>query len=136
MKGYVFMNIQERAEKASKLKLCGKYNCCQAVLSVLADETEIDEEHLNMLGAGFAAGMGNMEGTCGSLVGAAIIAGLKTNGNSTLRFTRKISEIFSQKCGAAICKTIKGKETGIVLCPCEQCVKNAVLAYGEVMGLE
>ena len=33
----------------------------------------------------------------------------------------------------AIYKAVKD---GKVVCPCEECVRNAVLIYGEVMGLE
>ena len=38
------------------------------------------------------------------------------------------------KCGATICKDLKGVETGIPRCPCPECVRNAVLALGEVPG--
>ena len=30
--------------------------------------------------AGFCAGMGNLEATCGALIGAVMVAGLKTEG--------------------------------------------------------
>ena len=33
---------------------------------------------------------------------------------------------------ATICKDLKGIETGKPLCPCPECVRNAVLALGEV----
>ena len=33
-------------------------------------------------------------------------------------------------------RDLKGLTTGKELCSCADCVKNAVLAYGEVMGLE
>ena len=42
-----------------------------------------------------------------------------------------------QRAGKAIkkfCKDLKGVETGKVLCPCAQCVRNAVLAAGEMLG--
>ena len=41
---------------------------------------------------------------------------------------------FQEKSGATICKDLKGVETGKVLCPCAQCVRNAVLAAGEMLG--
>ena len=41
---------------------------------------------------------------------------------------------FQEKCGATICKDLKGVETGAPLCPCPECVRNAVLALGEVLG--
>ena len=41
---------------------------------------------------------------------------------------------FESKCGATICKDLKGVKTGIPRCPCPECVRNAVLALGEVLG--
>ena len=128
------MTITEKAELAAKMKRKGMCNCCQAVVKVLADETQLDEDTLMKLASGFAVGMGTMENSCGALVGASMIAGLKTNGSGTVRFTRELSNLFKQKCGAIICKELKGAETGKVLCPCDECVRNAVLAYGEIFG--
>ena len=128
------MNIKEKAELAAELKRQGRCNCCQAVTAVLADETELTEEQLMKLASGFAVGMGNMEATCGSLIGAAMIAGMKAGGMGTVRITRAMSELFAQKCGAVTCKDLKGRGKSGVFCPCDECVKNAVLAYGEVMG--
>ena len=130
------MNISERVERAAELKRHQGYNCCQAVTAVLTDQTELTEEQMNHIAAGFCVGMGNMEATCGALIGAGMIAGLATNGSATVRFTKQISETFKDMCGAITCKTLKGIPGGKVLCPCDVCVKNAVLAYGKVMGLE
>lgn len=41
---------------------------------------------------------------------------------------------FENKCGATICKDLKGVKTGIPWCPCPECVRNAVLTLGEVLG--
>ncbi len=130
------MNINEKAEYAAQLKREGRCNCCQAVTAVLADETHLSQEQLMKLASGFAVGMGNMEATCGSLIGAAMVAGMKTDGAGTVRFTRALSERFSQLCGAVTCKDLKGKGKPGVFCPCDECVKNAVLAYGEIFGVK
>jgi C_GCAxxG_C_C family probable redox protein len=130
------MNIKERAEKAVQLKLSGGYNCSQAVTAALAEETNLTEGQLKQISAGFCAGMGNLEATCGALIGAGMIAGLKTEGNGTLKATRQIQEAFHDRCGALKCKDLKAMTDGKPLCPCEECVRNAVLIYGEVMGLE
>jgi len=127
------MTIQERAEKAVELKTKGGYNCSQAVTAALADQTSLSEEQLKQVSAGFCAGMGNLEATCGALIGVGMIAGLKTEGNGTLRYTRQILEHFQEKCGAIKCRDLKSIVDGKVLCPCEECVRNAVLSYGEVM---
>ena len=48
--------------------------------------------------------------------------------------SKELLQNFQEKCGATICKDLKGVETGAPLCPCPQCVRNAVLALGEVLG--
>ena len=130
------MTLEERADKAVELKLSGGYNCSQAVTAVLADQTSLTNEQLRQITAGFCAGMGNLEATCGALIGAGMIAGLKTEGNGTLKITRQIQETFRERCEAIKCKDLKTMTDGKPLCPCEDCVRNAVMIYGEVMGLE
>lgn len=129
------MTLKERAEKAVELKVAGGYNCSQAVTAALADETDLTEEQLKNITAGFCAGMGNLEATCGALIGAGMIAGLKTEGKGTLPVARQIQETFRDRCGAIKCKDLKTITDGKPLCPCEDCVRNAVMIYGEIMGL-
>ena len=103
------------------------HNCCQAVLLAFEDVLPFDRDTLLMLGSTFGSGMGGMMGTCGALVGAEMVLGLKSgqtkgmNGNSRALFTA-----FEEKCGASRCIDIKGVLTGRVLCSCEDCVRNAV----------
>ena len=130
------MNINERAEYAANLKARGMCNCCQAVTAALADVVGYSKDELMKLSSGFAVGMGTMENSCGALIGAAMAAGVATNGMGTVRYTRQISESFKQRSGAIVCKELKGVGTGKVLCPCDECVRNAVLAFGEVFGIE
>ncbi len=129
------MTLKERADKAVELKVAGGYNCSQAVTAALADETDLTEEQLKNITAGFCAGMGNLEATCGALIGAGMIAGLKTEGKGTLPVARQIQETFRDRCGAIKCKDLKTITDGKPLCPCEECVRNAVMIYGELMGL-
>ena len=126
------MNIIERAEKAAELKK--SYNCCQAVVLALKDLVDLNEEQLLTMTAPFGSGMGNMKGSCGALVGAEIIAGLTTGGNRAI--ARQINERFEALCGSITCGELKGIKTGKVLCSCSDCCKNAVLAYGEAVGLK
>ena len=130
------LSIEERAKIAQEAKLSGKLNCAQAVLLALKDDTNLDDETLKNIGAGFCAGMGNMEATCGALIGANIVLGMKTNGEATIRLSKQLIEEFTSKCGATKCKDLKHVTDGKPLCPCDICVKNAVLAYGKVLGLE
>ena len=66
----------ERKELAIQLKH-NRHNCCQAVLGAFADEVSLSEDALRQLGAAFGGGMGRMEGTCGALVAAEMLLGLK-----------------------------------------------------------
>ena len=129
------MTLTERANKAVELKTSGKYNCAQSVAVALADQTGLTEEQLRQISAGFCAGMGNLQATCGALIGAGMIAGLKTEGQGTLSKTKQIQEEFAKRCGALKCGDLKAVTDGKPLCPCEECVRNAVMIYGEVMGL-
>jgi C_GCAxxG_C_C family probable redox protein len=130
------MTLSERAEMAVELKTSGQCNCAQAVTIALSDQTNMTKEQLAQISAGFCAGMGNLEATCGALIGAGMIAGLKTEGKGTLGMTKKIQEEFANRSGALRCKDLKAITNGKPLCPCEDCVRNAVNIYGELFGLE
>lgn len=127
------MTIQERADSAANLKASGQCNCCQAVTKTFVDIVGVSEQDLLKMSAGFAAGMGCMEATCGALVGANMILGLLTNGEGTVRKSRELLSKFREKCGAVTCKDLKGVGTGKVLCECNDCVRNAVLSLGELL---
>ena len=122
------MTPEERAERAVEYKSNGN-NCAQAVILALADETGLPEETLRSMAAGFGGGMGTMEGACGALVAAGMAAGLKTVGKGTGAYSRAIIRDFKDRCGAVVCKDLKGIETGNMLCSCDDCVRNAVRAY-------
>lgn len=129
------MTLTERADRAVELKNSGMYNCAQSVTAALADQTDLSEEQLKQISAGFCAGMGNLEATCGALIGAGMIAGLKTQGKGTLGVTKQLQEEFANRCGAIKCRDLKTVTDGKPLCPCEDCVRNAVMIYGEILGV-
>ena len=126
------MTTAERQDYAAKLK--SEMNCCQAVVRAFADTVSLDEATLTSIAAGFGSGMGTMEGSCGALVGAVMVAGLRTGGSGTMALSRKILPRFRELCGATICRELKGVDTGKPLCSCEDCVRNAVLATAEALG--
>ncbi len=128
------MTLSECAERAVELKNSGACNCAQAVTTALSDQTDLTAEQLKQISAGFGAGMGNMEATCGALIGAGMVAGLKTEGKGTIGITRQIQEEFAGRCGAIKCKDLKTVTDGKPLCSCEDCVRNAVMIYGEIVG--
>lgn len=127
------MTLSERAAAAAELKATGACNCAQSVLKVFADKLPLDPDTMMKLTAGYAAGMGCMESTCGALIGAVMVAGSLTDGQGTPRYARELLKNFETRCGATICKDLKGITTGVPLCPCPECVRNAVLALGDVL---
>lgn len=127
------MTIEERAESAAQLKRTGQCNCCQAVAKAFSDTVDVRKEDLLKMAAGFAGGMGCMEATCGALIGANMVLGLRTEGMGTVRQSRELLGKFREKCGAVACKDLKGAGTGKVLCECDDCVRNAVRSLGEVL---
>ena len=116
-----------KTEQADELRKQRFGNCCQVVTAVLTRDDD-----LYRAASGFGGGMGSGKGPCGALVGAVIAAGKFTNGQKTTAFSRRISERFLELSGSLICSELKGRDTGIVLCSCEDCIRNAIKAYEEV----
>ena len=127
------MTLEERMEYAAERKK--EMNCCQAVLVAFADRLEKSEDELLRLGSGFGSGMATMEGTCGALVGAIMVSSLLSPDGEARNNSRAIMSRFKELCGGAtICRDLKGIGTGKMLCSCEDCVRNAVLAAGEALN--
>ncbi len=130
------MTIEERAKIASEYKATGKYNCTRAVIAAFEDVIKIDPEEITMLTAGFAAGMATMEGTCGAVIGAVIVAGALTEGKGTLKASKIILEKFKELSGSLVCKTLKGLDDKEIMTPCPKCVENAILALGYAVDVK
>ncbi len=125
----------KKSEKAVEFKK--RNNCCQAVLLAFADKLPLDENTLLQIGSGFGSGMGGMEATCGALCGVCIAAGMMNDtAKPTKMLSRNILNDFQTSCGATLCKDLKGVSTGKMLCSCDDCVKNAVLALERAFGME
>ena len=62
--------MESRKDIAAEKKASFKFNCAQSVLTTYGDLTGLDEATAMSMTDGFAAGMTNMEGTCGALIGA------------------------------------------------------------------
>lgn len=111
---------------AAEKKRCGSHNCAQAVLCSYCDLTGIDEETSRNMTTAFAAGMGNMEGTCGAIVGAGIALSLITKDKAkSMKGMREIMTRFEERNKATQCKLLKGVETKQVLRECPDCVADA-----------
>lgn len=121
-----------------------KYNCAQAVACAFAEEIGVDMEVLFKACEGFGLGMGGMNGTCGAISGAVMLAGFKnSDGNldtpatkaSTYQLSKEILEKFEEKNKATRCRDLKGVDTGKVLRSCPGCIEDAVEIVQEVLGL-
>ncbi len=118
--------MKSRKDIAAQKKASGKYNCTQAVLTTYPEITGLDEETAMSMTDGFAAGMTNMEGTCGALIGAGLVLGLANKDTKkTRKQMREIMTKFQQRNHATQCKLLKGVGTHVVLRACPLCVSDA-----------
>lgn len=118
--------MDTRKHIAAEKKRCNSHNCAQAILHTYADVAGIDEETAMNIAGAFGAGMGNMEGTCGGLVGAGIVLGLVNKDKvKAMKQMRVIMNKFQQRNGATQCKLLKGIGTKVVLRECPDCVADA-----------
>lgn len=121
-----------------------KFNCCQSVACAFAQEAGIAVPTLFRAAEGFGLGMGCMEGTCGALSAAVLLAGfVNSDGNidapgtkaSTYQLTRKLVQTFRERTGSTVCGELKGLETGKMLCSCPDCIRTGVDLVQEILNL-
>ena len=126
--------MSERIKMADELHRKG-YNCSQSVAVACADLVDVPAETLFKATEGFGFGMGTMDGSCGALTGALLIAGLKNStGNlespkskgATMKISKAMLTSFREKSGAIICRELKGVDTGKMICSCPDCIKHGV----------
>ncbi|MBO4465109.1 MAG: C_GCAxxG_C_C family protein [Bacteroidales bacterium] len=118
--------METRKELAAEKKRCNTHNCAQAVACTYCDLVGLPEQTAKDIASSFGAGMGNREGTCGAIVGAGIILGLKTKDRELARSRMKeIMARFQERNGATQCRQLKGIDTGKVLRDCPDCVADA-----------
>mgnify|MGYP002674496889 FL=1 len=130
-------HMESRKNLAASKKACGTHNCTQAVCCTYHDFTGLDEATIKNVGNCFAAGMGNMEGTCGALVGAGIVFGLAVGDKvKAMKGMREMMNRFQERNGATQCKLLKGVGTGHVLRECELCVADASEFLEELLERE
>lgn len=126
---------QTRKYVAAEKKRCGTHNCAQAILNTYADIASINEETAMNIANAFGAGMGNMEGTCGGLVGAGLVLGLVNKDKTkSMKQMRQIMNKFQERNGATQCKLLKGVGTKVVLRDCPDCVADAAEFLEEMLA--
>lgn len=118
------------------------YNCAQAVACTYCDLVGMDEETMFRVTEAMGAGMGGMEGTCGAVNGACVLAGLKNStGNlekpnskaGTYQLSREIVKRFKEQNGTVVCKELKGVGTGTVLRACQDCIMDAAALAEQII---
>ena len=118
--------METRKHLAAEKKRCKTHNCAQAVVCTYCDLVGLPEQTALDIAGAYGTGMGNMEGTCGALVGAGMIVGLATKDRNLSRARMKeILTKFQERNGAIQCKQLKGVGTGTVLRACPDCVSDA-----------
>ena len=128
-------DMETRKELAAEKKRCNSHNCAQAVVCTYCDLVGLPEEMARDIAGAYGTGMGNMEGTCGALVGAGMIVGLATKDRDLSRARMKeLMTRFEEKNGATRCKLLKGIGTGKVLRDCPGCVGDAAGMMEEILG--
>jgi len=126
--------METRKHLAADKKRCGSHNCAQALICTYADLAGIDEETAKNMGYAFGGGMGNMEGTCGALVGAGMTLSLITKDKAkAMKGMRQMMTQFQQRNGATQCKLLKGIGTKQVLRECPDCVADAAEMLEQVL---
>jgi len=127
--------MNTRKDIAAQKKASGMYNCAQSVATTYSDVMGVTEETALKMTAAFGTGMGNMEGTCGALVGAGVVAGMVLQDRMVARREMKgMMEKFQKRNGATQCKLLKGVGTGKVLRDCNDCVADAAEFLEEILN--
>ena len=136
--------MQTRVEETLKRHDRG-FNCAQSVACTYCDLVGVDEEMMFRVTEAFGAGMGGMEGTCGAVSGACVLAGMKAStGNLekpnskavSHQLAKEILRRFKEQNGSVVCKEIKGVGTGKVLRSCNDCIKDAAAIAEQVLFAE
>ena len=121
------------------------YNCAQAVACTYCDLVCVDEETMFKMTEALGLGMGGMQGTCGAVTGACVLAGVKAStGNleqpnskmDSYQLAREISNQFQEQNGSLVCKELKGVDTGKVLRSCQDCIRDAAGLVEQVLFTE
>ena len=133
--------METRVDKVAEKHKSG-YNCAQAVACAYCDQVGIDEETMFRMTEGLGLGMGGMEGTCGAVTAACVIAGAKNSTvemggpgskGATYKISKEIVRRFKEESGSVICKELKGIKTGKALRSCADCIRDAAKLAEKVL---
>ena len=130
------------------------FACSQAILSTYGEAFGLDRETALKIGEGFGGGMGQMGKTCGAVVGAVMVIGLKcgrteasdTKAQSeTSQRVKTFIEKFESRNHTTVCKDLLGCEIdtpvkvgrarikGLFSTVCPKAVRDAVEILEEIL---
>ncbi len=136
----------EKSERAKSLFFNG-HNCAQSVFMTFSSELHCSEEMAAKIAAGFGAGMGRTQMTCGAVTGAIMVLGLlkgeRANNNEDLKSAayqsvRELMAAFTGEFGTTRCSELIGcdlntpegavrfQEENMMDNICAECVSKAV----------
>jgi C_GCAxxG_C_C family probable redox protein len=129
--------------------------CSQALLLAFTTDREIDRPAAFRIAAPFAAGMGRLGGTCGAVVGALMVLGLKVGPRSVddeevkerlYRRTRELLDRFEERHGSILCRELlghdistpegleKARSSGVFGERCPEFVRDAAALAGDILA--
>lgn len=133
--------MKSRVEETIRLHNKG-YNCAQSVACAYCDLAGVSEETAFQATEALGLGMGGMEGTCGAVSGACVLAGFKNSTvnlekpdskAATYRLSKEIVRRFKEKNTVTACRDLKGIDTGKVIRPCPDCIRDAAEIVEQVL---
>lgn len=147
--------MSKHSDRAVELFKSG-YNCSQSVFAAFCDKTGMPEETALRVAAGLGGGVGRMREVCGTICGAAMLAGMvygATDGSDreakalTYKKVQEIVAIFKQTNHSIVCRELLGlpgsaptpptpearTETYYKKRPCVQIVEDAAKAAEAVL---
>lgn len=113
---YSTLDVATRAEQAVAYFKSG-YNCAQAVYMAYSDLFGMDSKTAATIAAPMGAGIGRMREVCGTVSGAALVAGLAipcddpndlTSKTRCYALVQQVAERFRQENGSIICRELLG----------------------------
>jgi C_GCAxxG_C_C family probable redox protein len=141
-----------RKKEEARITFDGGFNCAQSVLKPFVKELGASEFEVMRLSAGFGAGMGRMQQTCGAVTGAYMVLGLKygkqqpddESKDKVIQLMQEFNEKFTQINGSESCrellkvdlKTPEGQDSfekqGLHEKVCTKCVESSVSLLEEI----
>lgn len=128
--------MESRVQKAVDLREKHGYNCAQAILCAYADLYGLDEQTAYRIAEAFGTGMGGMGDTCGAVLAAFMLLGMKSKNGigdkasraALYKDVRELAAAFKAEAGSTICRELKG-QTGLPVYPCAKCIETAAKLF-------